>query len=285
MQQNSTFVVFIVESINMTEFEAKKVVLKNIEGDYIAPVAYSAMYDKDGDTIDISSLNTDVSGKVSKSGDKMTGTLEFDKSMTTTSTLVPCVRANMDYTVNADNPPVSNIFVRKESIYDNDDKLLYSERLRLTTANILSRFFTVQNYDAQGEMHSAELGLHCYPDGSAGFAFPKCETKPTKTSSATTSKVAVVVKNYLNGNSWYRVWSDGFIEQGGLSTGVNSKSITFLKPFSNANYTLIASIINESNYSYSPMLNNKTANGFSYQINYGGTSNVTGDCNYYACGY
>ena len=95
----------------------------------------------------------------------------------------------------------------------------------------------------------------------------------------------VVETTYKSGTSWYRVWSDGFVEQGGLSTGVNSKNITFLKPFSNANYVLIASIINESHYSYLPMLNNKTAKGFSYQINYGGTSNVTGDCNYYAAGF
>lgn len=47
-----------------------------------------------------------------------------------------------------------------------------------------------------------------------------------------------VVTNYVNGDSWYRLWSDGWIEQGGYSTGVANRNVTFLKPFSNTNYSL-----------------------------------------------
>lgn len=48
-----------------------------------------------------------------------------------------------------------------------------------------------------------------------------------------------VTENYVNGASWYRVWSDGWIEQGG-KTPVESidTSITFLKSFLNSNYFL-----------------------------------------------
>lgn len=38
--------------------------------------------------------------------------------------------------------------------------------------------------------------------------------------------------------TWYRQWSDGWLEQGGTIDTVN-KTITFLKPFADTNYTLI----------------------------------------------
>lgn len=44
-----------------------------------------------------------------------------------------------------------------------------------------------------------------------------------------------VVEDYSNGNNWYRLWSDGFIEQGGRVTpAANSTvyTVNFIKPFS-----------------------------------------------------
>lgn len=41
----------------MTEKEFKKIALTDVGGGYLAPVAWSAVYDKDGDTIDISELS------------------------------------------------------------------------------------------------------------------------------------------------------------------------------------------------------------------------------------
>lgn len=43
-----------------------------------------------------------------------------------------------------------------------------------------------------------------------------------------------VTKTWSSETEWYRVWSDGFIEQGGHGTG---SACTFSKPFSNKNYT------------------------------------------------
>ena len=43
----------------MTEFEAKKVYLKDAQGDYIVPVSYSSKYDMNGDVIDVSALQPD----------------------------------------------------------------------------------------------------------------------------------------------------------------------------------------------------------------------------------
>lgn len=52
-----------------------------------------------------------------------------------------------------------------------------------------------------------------------------------------------VISNYVNGNSWYRIWTNGYIEQGGqLDYLGGAQSITFLLPFRNTNY-----YINRSN--------------------------------------
>lgn len=42
-----------------------------------------------------------------------------------------------------------------------------------------------------------------------------------------------VYRSYRNGNSWYKLWSDGFIEQGGIvSAAKNGDVVTFLQPYS-----------------------------------------------------
>lgn len=118
-----------------------------------------------------------------------------------------------------------------------------------------------------------------------------CTTKATTTSSASTTKPAVVVENYVNGTSWYRVWSDGWIEQGGLTGQGFYIHISFLKPFSNTNYTLTTGTYNETNddvpsYNTSTIANapssshKLTKNGFTL-IGWSSGWNTS----WYACGY
>ena len=102
-----------------------------------------------------------------------------------------------------------------------------------------------------GEEIRAETLLKVTPDGKRHFDFPKCTEKATTTSSASGENVAVVVQNYVNGNSWYRVWSDGWIEQGGITTQTNT-TIKFLKKFSNTNYLFTGSKRNPSTSAWGP---------------------------------
>ena len=48
-----------------------------------------------------------------------------------------------------------------------------------------------------------------------------------------------IIESYQNGQSWYRVWSDGWCEQGGITNfeGTN-KEVLFLKPYRDVNYTV-----------------------------------------------
>ena len=51
-----------------------------------------------------------------------------------------------------------------------------------------------------------------------------------------------LVDSYHNGTEWYRIYSDGWCEQGGvISAAQNGTTINFLKPFINANYVVVSS--------------------------------------------
>lgn len=64
-----------------------------------------------------------------------------------------------------------------------------------------------------------------------------------KVDKADLEEVQCVVETYQNGTSWYRVYSDGWCEQGGktdvLPSNVNT-TISFLKTFANTNYNITA---------------------------------------------
>ena len=111
----------------------------------------------------------------------------------------------------------------------------------------------------------------------------RCTTKATTTSSASTTRPAWIVQNYVNGTSWYRVWSDGWIEQGGSPNygGNTSTTVTFLKAFSNTNYTITVAHARGSGWTNGANANfyDKTAKTVAiYQCDGTGVS-------WYACGY
>ena len=52
-------------------------------------------------------------------------------------------------------------------------------------------------------------------------------------------KTEVIVETYINGNSWYRVWSDNWCEQGGkIDVSTSTTTISLLKEFKDNNYTI-----------------------------------------------
>ena len=62
----------------------------------------------------------------------------------------------------------------------------------------------------------------------------------TDFSNAPSSK-GILEESYVNGASWYRVYSDGFCEQGGVNTYSSSPlTISLLKSYKDTNYTVCA---------------------------------------------
>lgn len=88
--------------------------------------------------------------------------------------------------------------------------------------------------------------------------------------------VQCVIETYSSGANWYRVWSDGWIEQGGTRIATATwETITFLKPFANNNYTSLVS--NTAGGTSGNGIRNKTATTMQIYQNW--------QYDWYACGY
>ena len=61
--------------------------------------------------------------------------------------------------------------------------------------------------------------------------------------------IRTVTQTYSNGTSWYRVYSDGWCEQGGTYSNSSShaQDFVFLKPFKNTNYQVFTGSTYSSN--------------------------------------
>lgn len=96
----------------------------------------------------------------------------------------------------------------------------------------------LSNLTATGEAHFANPSLSNLTNGLANTI---CTTPATTTSTASSATPAVVVENYNNGFNWYRVWSDGWVEQGGVATpaaAATTYTANFVKPFSSSCRTI-----------------------------------------------
>ena len=132
-----------------------------------------------------------------------------------------------------------------------------------------------------------EANIYVKSDGRNGyFEFPRCTTAATTTSTAANDKVAVVVQNYRSGTSWYRVWSDGWIEQGGrVSISQDTQTtVTLLKPFSNTDYMVLISA-SKSGLQIGGDGNFTVEYISSSQFKWGNGDDFSGTGIWYACGY
>ena len=95
---------------------------------------------------------------------------------------------------------------------------------------------------------------------------------------------ATVKQTYKSGTTWYRVWSDGFIEQGG-TVAISEwqiPTITLPKAFTNTNYTICVSGISYSgSYHAIGCLQAKTTTTFKHYF----YNNQGINPSWYACGY
>ena len=95
-----------------------------------------------------------------------------------------------------------------------------------------------------------------------------------------------IIDTYVNGTSWYRVWSDGWCEQGGRqSINNNGVTVTYLKPFKDTNYSIVISQADagssRAEYYNTVKVNTKNATSF---IAYCGQTEAPA-CDWHAFGY
>ena len=100
-----------------------------------------------------------------------------------------------------------------------------------------------------------------------------------------------IIETWSEGTEWYRVWSDGWIEQGGTtglitsSDGYTATTIQFKKSFINTNYTFTScankySSQNGLGTAYPPFIFTKNNNSVII-----GKYSWTDGLDWYACGY
>ena len=102
-------------------------------------------------------------------------------------------------------------------------------------------------------------------------------------SKSDTEVVHVIVETYKNGDNWYRVYDDGWVEQGGrVNATTAGTDVTLLREFENNDYTVIACSATSSTAS--------TINVFAVpknvaEITVGSGFSVAYPVHWYACGY
>ena len=186
----------------------------------------SAILEMLNDKIDYDGGNYKGSGLanyvVDKSGDTMTGNLSFKKSINSYPTLV----GYLSECTLGDLPETTQQGMRMIT-YDTASagQWVATVQQLVEASDGRSRvYLAARNTADKTTYKSHTLDLVCKPDGSGGLYIDGKFLK------------AHVIETYRSGASWYRIWSDGWIEQGGKGTGV--ATISLLKAFSDTNYTL-----------------------------------------------
>lgn len=108
-------------------------------------------------------------------------------------------------------------------------------------------------------------------------------SRATSIGGASTTVPAVVVTTYRSGNTWYRKWSDGFVEQGGVVSIARDtvQTVTLPTAFSHANYFVTAIEHNTSRSDeYAALIGTRSTT--SIQIK--NTMSTTLNFGWYACG-
>jgi len=72
-------------------------------------------------------------------------------------------------------------------------------------------------------------------------------TNNAASTSLNTAGIRTVIETYSSGTDWYRVWSDGWCEQGGYITSTNNtaQNINLLKSYANTNYFVTTQQVTE----------------------------------------
>lgn len=102
--------------------------------------------------------------------------------------------------------------------------------------------------------------------------------------------IRTVVETYINGTSWYRVYSDGWCEQGGITscsnTGTMKQTTTLLIPYINTTYSVFTQGLNAQNVSDNVYISTRLTNEFeTYTTNISPAGSYTNNYLWLACGY
>ncbi len=167
-------------------------------------------------------------------------------------TLLPCIKA-FDA---ATNPGLIDIGKLAQEMANKTDRTQLNNYLPLTggelsgklTAQALVEVTASDSVNEGGELHLLGAGAnsHLVIDNVSGdlriFNSPVTGhllryAPGTGQLHIGDNLVRYVTQTYNDGSRWYRKWSDGWLEQGGIVSAANNIWVQFVVPFANTNYT------------------------------------------------
>lgn len=143
----------------------------------------------------------------------------------------------------------------------------------------LNSYVTTSVLNSKGYLTTSSLSDYAKKTDLNSYATTSSLSSYIKTSTLK----SYVTETWQSGTSWYRKYSDGWIEQGGVvSAPSNSTVTTFHNPFKNTNYTIFASPrVNGNFWTVPACAYPESSSSFRHGV-YGGSSD---DMSWYACGY
>lgn len=230
-----------------------------------------------------------IDEKISRLGDTMSGNLVINKSnpviqtinTNTSSSYSGLAIKSIAFDSTTNTAPSANINLGRVLFQDENNAATGWVQQYFNTSNQLVTSLGSMRI-VNGENKSASLNLYVDSAGGAYFNFPRCTSKAGTTSTASTSRVAVIVTNYKSGTSWYRVWSDGWIEQGGqVSITSAGQKVTLLKTMADTNYFVAGNGLASARYA---ACYTKTTSSFLVYTGDDESFNSSSIC-WYVCGY
>lgn len=230
---------------------------------------------------------------VHKSGNEdITGNKNFTKGLTT--------QGDIQRTINIDisTTPDSNTYIVPFAVNNGDESLkAYQQIAYYPNGTLQNTIGLRRNINGTNIFNTIDLGIDSAGNRTAYITTPEATsnglniatTAWVNTFCKTTNKI-VTEWSGNNANSWYRKWSNGFIEQGGIITGTISGnnytvSKTFYKPFTSIPCLTVNFLSTQGN-GYNSM-RSLSATAFSFATlsagnNYQANSNGVA---WYACGF
>ena len=139
-------------------------------------------------------------------------------------------------------------------------------------------YFYVGNFTKSAESQTAGL---------------KAELLNSKVDTSSLVECQVVINTYVNGTSGYRIWSDGYCEQWGLTSKIadfGTATVNLLKSFKDLNYTITKATMmpasgDDSSYNDATCIRYASRTNSSFQIYNRGATDGGRFVNWKACGY
>lgn len=153
----------------------------------------------------------------------------------------------------------------------------YNSYYSNTGTSVLSAWGVCRYVDGVLKSGTVSLGVS---EQSTWFSFPKCTSRPTTTSSAGTSNVDVIVKNYYSSTKGYVQFSSGLkIQWGRRSSSLTGTAVqSFVTPFSTSNACVsVSEFSTGAGRNNNPIILTITTSGF--------TGYIEGPFTWFAIGY